>query len=134
MKRAYVDTSALVALHFREKRHAEVSRLLRAHDQLLSVGLVTAEMLATLQREGRRLDEADALLRRLTLYSPDGALRAECEEALAAGPLRGADLWHLAAALSLAGKRQRAALPFCSLDQAQRNAARALGFPLIPAA
>ena len=133
MRRAYVDTSALVAVHFRERRHADISRLLRAHDQLLSVSLVTAGMLATLQREGRSLDEADGLLRRLTLYSPDGPLRVECEEALAAGPLRGADLWHLAAALSLAGERQRGALPFCSLDQAQRTAARALGFPLLPA-
>ena len=41
-------------------------------------------------------------------------------------------LWHVAAALALAGKRGRKALTFCSLDVAQGDVARALGFAVTP--
>lgn len=133
MKRAYVDTSALVAVHFGEPTAPRVARFLKSQDQLLSATLVTAELLAALAREGRPLDQADPLLRRVSLFAPDGPLRPECEEALGAGPLRGADLWHVAAALMLAGKRGRKALSFCTLDGPQGTVARALGFTVVPA-
>ena len=133
MKRAYVDTSALIAVHFGEPSAARVVRSLRAQDQLLSATLVVPEVLSALARERRPLGEADRILRRVSLFSPDGALRMECEEALAVAPLRGADLWHVASALALSGTRGRKALVFCSLDAAQREVARSLGFPLTPA-
>ena len=132
MKRAYVDTSALVAIQFAEPAARRVVRSLRAQEQLLSATLVVAELLSSLARERRPLDEADRILRRLSLFSPEGAMRAECEEALSVAPLRGADLWHVAAALMLAGKRGRKALTFCTLDVAQGKAARALGFAVTP--
>jgi predicted nucleic acid-binding protein len=132
MKRAYVDTSALVAVHFGEPAAARVVRSLRGHEQLLSATFVVAEVLSALARERRPLGEADRVLRRLSLFSPEGPLRAECEEALSIAPLRGADLWHVAAALALAGKRGRKALTFCSLDVAQGDVARALGFAVTP--
>jgi predicted nucleic acid-binding protein len=114
MKRAYVDTSALVAVHFGEPEAARVARSLRSCEQLLSATLVVAELLSTLAREGRSLAEADRVLRRLSLFSPEGPLRAECEEALSAAPLRGADLWHVAAALALSpGTRACAQLSRC---------------------
>ena len=43
-----------------------------------------------------------------------------------AGQLRGADLWHVATALYVAGEADR--LCFVTLDQRQRDAAAALGF------
>ena len=46
---------------------------------------------------------------------------------LSAGYLRGADLWHLASALYLAGNPRN--LPFITLDERQEVVARKLGFP-----
>ena len=132
MKRAYVDTSALVAIHFREPAAAAVARSLRVQEQLLSATFVVAELLSALARERRPPGEADRLVRRLSLFSPEGSLRAECEEALSSAPLRGADLWHVATALALAGRRGRNALTFCTLDAAQADVARVLGFPVVP--
>jgi predicted nucleic acid-binding protein len=132
MKRAYVDTSALVAIHFGERGAAKLATFLRAQEELLSAAFTSAELLSTLAREGRSLREAEGLLKRISLFAPDGPLQAECEEALAVGPLRGADLWHVAAALALAGQRSRKALTFCTLDAAQGAVASKLGFPVIP--
>jgi len=103
MKRGYIDTSVLVALHFGQSEARRAARFLRALDVSFSVNLIVPELLATLNREGRPLHEADRLLARIALYSPTESLRPQCEAALAAGPLRGADLWHVAAALAIAG-------------------------------
>jgi hypothetical protein len=58
---------------------------------------------------------------------PDRSLEPEVVRALAAGRLRGADLWHVACALFVAGDRT-ADLVFSTADQEQRRVARALGF------
>lgn len=70
MKRAYVDTSVIVALHFGQTEARRAARLMRDREQALSVVLLVPELLATLQREGRALDEADHLLTRITLFIP----------------------------------------------------------------
>ena len=49
-------------------------------------------------------------------------------EALAHGYLRGADLWHVAGAMFLAGSA-RAEIAFLSRDVTQKRIARRLGFP-----
>ena len=131
MRRAYVDTSALVAVQFGEPERSHVLAVLRAHDELVSTSFFVAEMLAALRRAAVPLHAADRLLGRLARFVPPDELRGECEQALAAGALRGADLWHVAAALRLAG-RHRKRLTFCTLDKAQRAVAAALGFPVAP--
>ena len=49
-------------------------------------------------------------------------------EALEVGHLRGADLWHVACALFVAGTA-RSEVAFLSRDAAQRTVAKRLGFP-----
>jgi predicted nucleic acid-binding protein len=131
VKRAYVDTSAVVAVQFGEPARPRVLAVMRAHEELVSVSFFVAEMLAALRRAALPLEAADQLLGRLARFVPPDDLRAECEQALAVGPLRGADLWHVAAALRLAG-RHRKRLTFCTLDTAQRAVAAKLGFPVAP--
>jgi predicted nucleic acid-binding protein len=131
MKRAYIDTSALVAVQFGEPERPRVLAVMRAHDELVSTTLISAEMLATLRRASLPVTSADQLLRRIERLAPADDLRAECEQALAVGALRGADLWHVATALRLAGKHKKR-LTFCSLDNAQRSVAGGLGFPVAP--
>lgn len=134
MKRAYVDTSVLVAMHFGQPGAGRISAFLRAQEELLSAAFTVAEFLSALKREGRPMHEGERILKRLALFAPDGPLRSECEEALTAGVLRGADLWHVACALALAGARARKALSFCTLDDAQGRVAGALGFNVVPRA
>lgn len=131
MKRAYVDTSALLAVHFGERGAAGAARVLKAQDQLVSATLVVPEILAALARFGRPLEQADRLLRSVTLLAPE-SLRHECEAALQAGLLRGADLCHVATALAYAGQRGRKAVTFVSLDENQRAVAKKLGFSIAP--
>lgn len=133
MKRAYVDASVLVGLHFHERAAAGLWKRLRGFEQLISSAIVTAELLSSLSREGRPLKEADAILARFATFAPDVSLREECEEALAHGKLRGADLWHVACALAIAGRRLRKALTFFTLDASQAAVAAALGFEVLPA-
>ena len=130
MKRGYIDTSVLVALHFGQSEARRAARILRSLDMAISVNIIVPELLATLKREGRPLQEADSLLGRISVFSPTEPLRKHCEEALAAGALRGADLWHVAAAIAIAGPRRRHDLQFASFDQRQQEIARNLGFAI----
>src|SRR6266545_4300500 len=68
-----------------------------------------------------------AVFQDLLWVLPGRSLAAEIDTALAAGYLRGADLWHVASALYL-----RADIPeleFLTLERAQDQVAAALGFP-----
>lgn len=94
------------------------------------MNLVVPEILGVLKREGRALDEADRLLARISIFSPTEPLRPQCEEALGAGALRGADLWHVAAALAIAGPWHRRELQFATFDTQQQDIARRLGFSI----
>ena len=59
---------------------------------------------------------------------PSRSLEGEIRQALDVGRLRGADLWHVACALFVAGSA-RSDLAFLSRDAAQRTVAKRLGFP-----
>jgi predicted nucleic acid-binding protein len=131
LKRVYVDSSAIVAVQFGETERSRILAVMRAHDEVVSTTLLTAEMLATLARASLPLSSADRLLARVARFAPPDDLRAECERALAVGSLRGADLWHVASALRLAGRHVKR-LRFCTLDLAQRAVAAGLGFPVAP--
>lgn len=124
MSAAYVDTSVLVALAFEEPDGAAMRNRLEAFSRLLSSNLLEAELRAACAREARAF--SDGLVANLTWVFPDRSLAPELAAALSAGYLRGADLWHVAAALYIAPSPRE--LCFLTLDQRQRSAAATLGF------
>jgi hypothetical protein len=90
-----------------------------------------AELLAAFNRERRPLAEADPMLDAVSLIATSGSLVAECTQVLELGYLRGAELWHLATAVFVAGSH-RDELLFISLDDRQRGQAKKLGFGTWP--
>jgi predicted nucleic acid-binding protein len=124
MKTAYVDTSYLVALAFGERGSARLAKSIQAYDRLLASNLVEAELRSALQRERVTTDPA-GLLSGITWAHPDRTLGAEMLTILAAGYVRGADLWHLAVALFIDPERE---IDFLTLDERQGAVSRKLGF------
>lgn len=124
MNVAYVDTSCLVAIAFRERGAAALARRLDGFDELIAANLLEAELRAAFVRENAAPDP-DALTA-LSWVVPDRPLHAEIARVLAAGYVRGADCWHLATALYVA--TEPAELSFLTLDERQRGVARQLGF------
>lgn len=124
MSAAYVDTSALVAVAFGERGAAPLASRLGAFSRLLSANLLEAELRAACARE--RLPFSERLLSNLEWVLPDRSLGREITAVLAAGYLRGADLWHVAAALYVAPSPGDMA--FITRDRRQRSVAAALGF------
>jgi len=125
VKIAYVDTSCIVAAAFNEPGATAVTKRLAKFDRVLSSPLLEAELYSALRREGRDLNER--YIRAIELITVDRPLRAEIEQVLSVGYIRGADCWHLATALYLAADPSE--LSFVTLDLPQRTAARKLGFP-----
>ena len=124
MRVAYVDTSCLVAIAFGERGSTALARRLAGFDELVSANLLEAELRAAFAREAVEPDIA--LLNTVSWIIPDRPLHPEIEQVLQAGYLRGADCWHVATALYLAG--EPAAISFLTLDERQRDVARDLGF------
>lgn len=93
-------------------------------EQLLSSNLLEAELRATFARERMPFDAN--LVAGISWIIPNRTLSTEFASVLSAGYVRGADLWHLAAALffrSVFGE-----LWFLTLDKRQQEVARLLGF------
>jgi hypothetical protein len=105
-----------------------LARRIEAFDVLLASSLVEAELRCALAREGVEADPSH-LLEPLSWVLPDRPLGAEILRVLAAGYLRGADVWHLACALFVESAPRE--LVFLTVDHAQRAAARRLGFPVV---
>lgn len=124
MSVAYVDTSCLVALAFGERGAPALARRLARFTQLVSSNLLEAELRAVFARE-QRAGSPDAL-NRIAWVLPDQPLGAEIERVLHAGYVRGADCWHLAAALYVSPDPGR--ITFATLDRMQAEVAAALGF------
>lgn len=125
MTAAYVDTSCLVAIAFGEPEGKALAHRLGRMDRLFASNLLEAELRAAFVRE--RVPADHPLLGDITWVLPDRPLGRELGVILGAGYLRGADLWHLACALYLAGNPRD--LPFITLDERQEVVARKLGFP-----
>lgn len=125
MSVAYLDTSCLVAVAFAEPGWKKLARRLSSYRDLVSSNLLEAEFRSALAREG--VEGGDPLLDTVAWILPDRRLTPEIQRVLAVAPLRGADLWHVAAALYLA--ESPSDVDFLTLDAAQREAASALGFP-----
>jgi PIN domain-containing protein len=121
---AYVDTSCLVAIAFREVDWESTREKLLGFDELVSSNLLEAELRAAFSTEG--VPFSPLILAGIGWLLPDRPLSGEYAEVLELGHSRGADLWHLAAALYLA--ERPGDLWFLTLDQRQRSLAEALGF------
>lgn len=124
MRIAYVDTSCLVAVALDEPGGATMAKRLGAFGRLISSNLLEAELRAALAREDVR-EDCGPLLSWIGWVHPDRPLSAEYRRVLAAGRVRGADLWHLACALYL--KDRLGPLAFATLDRTQRGLAAASG-------
>ena len=127
MRTAYLDTSFCIAIAFGEPGAARLRRILAAHDRVLTSDLLLAEAFAAAAREGIEIELLRPALRAITLVLPSRSLDEEMGEALEFGRLRGADLWHVACALFVAGPA-RSDIAFLSRDATQRTVARRLGF------
>lgn len=115
----------MVAIALREPGGARLARRLRGFPTLLAANLLEAEVRAALARE--QVAAGTDLFAGIGWILPDRPLTEEIERVLAAGALRGADLWHVACALYAVGG-EPSALTFLTLDTRQRKVARALGF------
>ena len=124
MGEAYVDSSALIAVSFGEPGSAAVLQWLRSFSILRSSHLLEAELRAAYARESRIFDPY--MLDGFRWVVPERPLSAEIAAVLEVGYLRGADLWHVAAALHYA--RDPREMAFVTLDARQRAVAAALGF------
>ena len=124
MSVAYVDSSVLIAIAFRDPGWEELPARLVGFSSVRSSSLLEAEVRSAYAREGRPFN-ADTLSR-IEWVFPDRSLRPEIEKALIAGYLRGADLHHVATALYMSQEPESVA--FVTLDKQQGAVAAALGF------
>lgn len=124
MSVAYVDSSALIAIAFNEPAGQAMARRLETFTTLLSSNLLEAELRAACHRE--QLDFEPEFVADIEWVLPRRPLTAELAAATDAGYLRGADLWHVAAALFVT--QEPGSTAFLTLDQRQRAVADALGF------
>jgi len=124
MSVAYVDTSCLVAIAFREPGGSAMARRLSRFDELVSSSLLEAELRAAFQRE--KLELPPDLLSAIAWVVPDRPLSAEIARVLEAGYVGGADCFHIATALYAA--EAPASLGFLTLDETQSKVAKRLGF------
>ena len=124
MSIAYVDTSSLVAIAFGEPGEEKVRGTINESSRLISSNLLEAELRAAHVRRGREL--TTSLMDRIDWIYPTRPLGPEFDIVLSAGYVRGADLWHLACALYVTNRPEE--LAFVTLDQRQREVAKALGF------
>ena len=124
----YVDTSAVVALAFDEHHAARVARSVSGMSHLVSSDLLEAEMRSACRRRGFPMPTT--VLSAIHWVHPHRRLSREMAIAENAGPLRGADLWHVANALYL--EPEPAELAFVTLDRRQEKVAAGLGFRVLP--
>ena len=124
MTAAYVDTSVLVAVSFNEESSTVLATRLSEFSRLVASSLVEAELWAVFARERCRFSQD--VVADIEWILPDRRLSSEISTVLEAGYVRGADLWHLATALYVAGAPDDMA--FITCDQRQARIAAALGF------
>lgn len=119
----WVDTSVVVSIWLEDERTAELERVLEGRFPL-AANLIEAELRSVLHRERRPWPAATRL--HITWVHPDRPLSPEYEQVLEAGSLRGAALFHVAAALYAFPAPER--VLFATVDARQNRVAKALGF------
>ena len=124
MSVAYVDSSVLLAIAFREPGWEELPERLGEFSRIGSSNLLESEIRSVYARARKPFDANT--LSSIEWVFPDRSLRPEIEKALGAGYLRGADLHHVATALYMT--RDPESVSFVTLDRQQGAVAAALGF------
>ena len=124
MRSAYIDSSVVVGMAFDEKGANAVAKRLKLFSRVFSAPLLEAEFRSAMRREEREVDSG--LLTAVEWVHPVRPLSPEIARVLQAGYVRGAVCWHLATALYV--EHDAANLVFLTLDQRQREVAKALGF------
>ena len=133
MSAAFIDTSAFLSKVFEEPGGGYLPRSLGNFGSLYASNLLEAEAHSAASRAGFSVTLLDERLSDLRWVFPDRPLSREIRMvALSGVNLKGADLWHLACALYLAGDPK--GFPFLTLDDRQAEAARRLGFKVLPEA
>ena len=122
---AYIDTSVLIAIETCQPNSDVYEEELGQFERIVSSNLLEAEYRSVCRRERRapsvlRLNKIDWII-------PDRPLTQELNSVLAAGYLRGADLWHVATAI-YAVKISTLEMSFITLDNRQRYVANTVGF------
>ena len=125
MKVGYVDSSMILGLIFEEPGYQRERDRIESFARVFSSNLLEAELRSAVRREGVSDQQLVGILARFDWVHPDRPLTHEFLEVLAAGLLRGADLWHLACALYLRGAYDQVEL--LSLDRRQIDVADRLG-------
>lgn len=125
MKRAFLDTSVLVAIALGEAGAERTRQRLGRFEAVFACGLLEAELRSAFSREGIDPEDAESHLHDISFVEPPRRLTPEISRALKAGRLRGADLWHIACALYLSPDPRE--LAFLTLDREQKAVARKLG-------
>ena len=125
MSNAYIDTSLLIAIEICEPNFELYEEELTRFDRIFSSNLLEAEYRSVCRR--LRRDSSDLRLSKVTWIIPEYPLTQELRTVLAAGYLRGADLWHVASAI-YAEKEQKTKMSFLTLDMRQQKVADAVGF------
>lgn len=121
----------MAAILFEEPGSQELFRILSDLKTLYASDLMEAEIRSAAAREGLDPQIVDTALLKVKWIYPDRSLTQELKQVVSTGIyLRGADLWHLACALYLAG--DSASMPFVTLDKVQAQAAARLGFKVLP--
>jgi hypothetical protein len=128
---AFIDTSAFLSHVFEEPRGDSLHWSLGSFESLYASNLLEAEAHSAASRAGFSVAPLEERLSDLRWVYPDRPLSREIRLVSLAGvSLKGADLWHLACALYLAGDPK--GFPFLTLDDRQAEAARMLGFKVLP--
>lgn len=124
MSVAYVDSSVLVAIALGEPGSEALTGRLASFDRLYASNLLEAELRSALAREG--VPYSPRHVTQIRWIWTDRPLGPELDTILEVGYLKGADLWHLAVALSSTPDPRETA--FVTLDERQRAVAAELGF------
>lgn len=125
---AFVDTSAIAAMLFREPGAEDLGARLQGF-HLLASNLLAAELHAAVAREQLPAAVLGPFLAILQWVHPNRSLEPEFATVLAKGRLRGADLWHVACALY--ASELLLPVKFVTRDQRQREVASALGLDVV---
>lgn len=127
MSTAYLDSSALIAIEFREADFDFLLEKLVRYESIISSNLLEAEYKSACIRNKR--EYSNTFLSEIDWIFPDRSLASEINKILNAGYLRGADLWHVAVALyarDITVAKQD--ILFVTKDFKQGKVANAVGF------
>ena len=123
---AYVDTTALMPVAFREEpAGTSVQRRLGSFPHLLSANLLETELRAAFKYEGEDFDNAS--ISNINWILPNRQMEAEMTAVLEIAYLSPIRVWHLATALFFRDVLQ-SDLAFITLEEEQETVARELGF------